>query len=594
MSDVRKVLSFASQVTGWITASVTVRLAVSATYLAQAFLIASVLQRLLRGAGLEAQTGRLVTIGVLVVIRCGLIFAGELVATATAAATKQRLRDRVLSTLVLLGPGYTTRRQAGELRATAVESIEALENYYARFIPAVAVAILTPAAVVVILAVRDGWLALLLALIAVGAVVIPPLWSRPLAARSGARMGAYIGLGAEFLDTLQGMVTLKAFGAARRRRVELASSAQRLASQWIREMSLALVPGGIYTLAITGGYAAMIAVAADRVAAGGLGVSTLFLVLFLAREALRPITTLSVAFHTSYEATAGADRLHSLLDAQPNRPADMPTHETRPASATRGEAVSPPSLRFDRVSFTYPGTQAAALEDVSLTVEAGQTVAVVGASGAGKTTLAALLLRFYDPRHGRMLLDGTDIAKLTRDELYTAVSLVAQDTYLFAGTVRDNLALARPDATDEQIEAAARVADAHEFILALPDSYDTQVGERGLLLSGGQRQRLALARAVLADRPVLVLDEATASVDAATEAAIQAALERLAAERTTLVIAHRLSTVRDADRIVVLDADRVVESGTHDELLAHGGRYAHLIAAQHPTATRPATVQEVR
>jgi ATP-binding cassette subfamily C protein CydCD len=237
-------------------------------------------------------------------------------------------------------------------------------------------------------------------------------------------------------------------------------------------------------------------------------------------------------------------------------------------------------VAFEGVTFRYGPHEPTALQDVSLEVKAGQTVALVGRSGAGKTTAAHLLLRFWDPQQGRILLGGRDLRDLTLDDLRRQVSLVAQDTYLFNTSLRENLRLGRPDATDEEVLAAARRANVDEFAKALPDGYDTAVGERGAQLSGGQRQRVAIARALLKDAPVLVLDEATSHLDAINEAEVRRALDELMVGRTTLVIAHRLSTIRNADNIVVLDGGRVAEQGRHADLVALDGIYSHLIGAQ--------------
>jgi ABC-type multidrug transport system fused ATPase/permease subunit len=235
------------------------------------------------------------------------------------------------------------------------------------------------------------------------------------------------------------------------------------------------------------------------------------------------------------------------------------------------------------VTFGYDGGQRPALRQFDLAVAAGETVALVGSSGAGKTTVLNLLLRSFDPQQGRLVIGGVEARDMPLAQLRSLFALVSQDTYLFHSTVAENLRLARPDADQATLEAATRAANAHDFIARLPAGYDTMVGERGLRLSGGERQRLAIARALLKDAPILLLDEPTSSVDAENEELIQEALRRLARGRTTLVVAHRLSTVADADRIVVLEDGRVVESGRHAELLATGGAYARLIAAQQIT-----------
>jgi ABC-type multidrug transport system fused ATPase/permease subunit len=271
------------------------------------------------------------------------------------------------------------------------------------------------------------------------------------------------------------------------------------------------------------------------------------------------------------EALAGAERVAELLDEQPD------VQERPDANVLHGRAQG--AIRFEDVGFQYT-TGDMVLAGIDLDVPPGTVVALVGPTGVGKTTMANLIPRFYDVCEGAITLDGHDIRDLTLKSLRQQISIVRQDVFLFHGTVRDNILFGRSEATEQAMIAAAQVANAHGFIGELPSGYDTVIGERGVKLSGGQRQRIAIARAILKDAPILILDEATSSVDAETEALIQQALERLMVGRTTIVIAHRLSTIRSADLICVLEGSEIVEMGTHEELMRHAGLYRRLNEVQ--------------
>jgi ATP-binding cassette subfamily C protein CydCD len=309
------------------------------------------------------------------------------------------------------------------------------------------------------------------------------------------------------------------------------------------------------------------------VASAQLARTQLPLATLLAMSAFLPVVSIVLVAKELMQTLAAARR-YFLIEDEPIPVRDGPGVERIPA-ASDGLTVT-----FDSVTFAYGPHERPALHDVSLSIGAGQTVALVGRSGAGKTTAAHLLLRFWDPQHGSIRIGASDVRDMKLDDLRRLVALVAQDTYLFNVSLRENLRLGRPEASDAEVLEAARRANVDEFAAALPEGYDTLVGERGMQLSGGQRQRVAIARALLKDAPILVLDEATSHLDAVNEGEVRAALDELMAGRTTLVIAHRLSTIRSADLIVVLDNGSVVEQGRHADLVALDGLYSHLIATQ--------------
>ncbi|MDP2711162.1 MAG: thiol reductant ABC exporter subunit CydD [Solirubrobacteraceae bacterium] len=568
----RRLLALAGDLRGPLAAGVAIGWLVMAARVAQAALVGVVLGRIFTGAELRDVRATLIAIAVIVVLRALLVWAREVVAQLAAAQIKERVRDRLYGQLTALGPGYLARVRTGAAQSTVVDGVEALEAYFSRYLPQLAVCLTGPLAIVAWIFTRDPWVGATILLGVLAVPTVPRIWDRLLAERGRTHWNAYSALGAEYLDTMQGMATLKSLNAVASRRRLLADRSDHLFRSTMRQMAVSLIDTGLSTLGAGLGVALAVGVGAVRVAQGELDVATLMVLLVLAGECFRPFGELTGFWHAGFLGVSASDGIAALLDERPAAP------DRRGAPALPPGA--PASISFEDVTFTYPGRGEPAVAGLSLALRPGETVALVGRSGAGKSTVVNLLLRFVAPDSGTIAVGGHDVAAVRAASLRERIAVVSQDAYLFRGTIAENLRLARPDASDAELVAAARDASVHAFVASLPDGYDTLVGERGLTLSGGQRQRLAIARALLRDAPILVLDEATSSVDAENEAAIGAALRRLTAGRTTLVIAHRLNTVRTADRILVIADGRLVEHGTHDELAARAGHYADLVAAQ--------------
>ena len=377
-------------------------------------------------------------------------------------------------------------------------------------------------------------------------------------------------------ESIQGNRIVKAFGMEKYEDEKFQRENWRLFKQSLRASRIkAIVPPSMELLA-SFGIGAVVWYGGWSVVAGGRTQGEFFAFMTAMFLMYGPFKGLARTYTAVHQGLAGAERVFEMFDEKPEVSDRADARPARPFSE---------KIEFQSVSFAYQ--EAPVLKSIDLTIEAGQMVALVGMSGVGKSTLVDLIPRFYDVRGGRVLIDGVDVRDLTVESLRAQIGIVSQHTFLFNDSIRNNIAYGVPDRSMEDVIAAARAANAHEFIVALPNGYDSVIGEMGMQLSGGQRQRLAIARALLKDAPILILDEATSSLDAESERLVQGALENLISTRTTIVIAHRLSTIRKADRIVVIVDGAIAEEGTHEELLRRSGEYSRLYAIQALEQTRP-------
>ena len=533
--------------------------------------------------GASADELRVPTIIALALIlpRAVLPWLDSLLAHTMAFRVLVDLRSRVHHAFVRLAPGGLLDARSGDLGARVVGDVELMELFFAHTLSQFIVAITVPFVAVVLLALCHWSLPLVLlpCLVLVASV---PKWMQARAARQGATLREVTGeLSADLIDSVQGIREVVSFNHAAEQldRIDrIGTTLQRAQHDHARRSSLeqAAVDTGVSV-----GLLAVLVTSAALVSSGAMDGALFPAAVVLAAFTFAPIANITEVARELNVVAAAADRIHHLFDRRAPVDDDSDSDGERGAdTGPGGIGVIDPTIRFEHVGFRYAADLPPAVVDLTCRIRAGETVALVGASGAGKSTTAHLLMRYWDPETGRITIGGRDLRDIPLRALRDLITFVPQDTYLFHGTLRDNLRLGRPDATDDELLASATAARAQEIIDALPDGIDTIVGERGASLSGGQRQRIAIARALLRDSPILILDEPVSNLDAETEHELAAAMATARAGRTVVIIAHRLSTIRTADRIIVLQDGRLAEAGTHHDLVAADGAYRHLTASQ--------------
>jgi ABC-type multidrug transport system fused ATPase/permease subunit len=490
-------------------------------------------------------------------------YMGHIAGWGVVADSRRELYDHVQR----LSLRFYENRQTGELLSRVVNDTNLFEAIIAHALPSTAVNVLTLLGVSLVLTLLN-WQLMALTLVPIPLVLLSMrLFSRYVRPAFRHRQKELAELNAAINDNLAGIREIKAFTREELEAARISRGIERYRNSLLRALRLMATFNPLVEFSSSLGYVIVIYFGGLLAFGQKLPVSDLVAFFLYIGMFYQPVRQLSGSWEQLQEGLAGAERVLELLKEQPELP-EQPGAINFPGRA-RGEII------FHDVSFAYNEGEAV-LEGINLHIPPGAVVALVGPTGVGKTTLASLIPRFYDVTSGCITLDGFDLRALTLRSLRQQVSIVLQDVFLFHGSVRENILFGRPNATEAELIEAAKIANAHDFIMALPNGYDTIIGERGVKLSGGQKQRLAIARAVLKDAPILILDEATSSVDTETELLIQEALERLMRGRTTIIIAHRLSTVRHADMIVVLSGKRIVELGTHEELMRHGGLYRRL------------------
>ncbi|MCQ2500316.1 MAG: ABC transporter ATP-binding protein/permease [Lachnospiraceae bacterium] len=549
-------------------------LCVTATYVLQAICLSRGIALVFAHSSFENAILWYLLAATLIVLRALLVRYMEGYTKKVAGKVKTVIREQLIEKLLALGPGYQSDKRSGKMQSLLTDGVEYLEPYLVNYIPQIFVVALSVIPMIWYISSLNTAAGMLLLLAVLVSIIVPYLLM-PFTQKSCiGYWREYAVLNSQYVDTMQGMNTLKLLAAEDDRGAELASDSEKFRYRQIVNTRNSLFSSAAMIFMMGAGTSITTGIAAYACNDGKLDYAALLTIMFLVIECIRPIGDMNNHWHSSYMGLSVSKELLEILDEA------LPVKEADDPQEFPSEAGKLPELSFEDVTFQYSKNREVALRDLNFMIRPGQTVAFVGESGSGKSTILNLLLRFYDGYEGRISVNGQDIRQMKLEELRENIAVVFQNSFLFYGSVMENLRIANPEASDEEVMQAARIACAHDFIMELEHGYDTLVGERGVTLSGGQRQRLSIARAILKKAPILVMDEATSSVDAQAEKVIQETMEKLQGSYTTILIAHRLSTIRHADRIFVLNKGRLVEEGRHDELIRKDGYYKALVEAQ--------------
>lgn len=510
-------------------------------------------------------------------IRATILWSGEVITNAVACRVKSDLRNRLLSYLFKLGPLYMGGERSGEIVNTSADGVEALDAYFIQFFPQLTTTLIIPGVILITVFRID----LLSGVVLLLTWPILPIFMILIGMQANAmtkkRWQLLSQLSAHFLDVLQGLTTLKLFGRATVQEETIRRMSERYGEITLKVLRVAFLSSFVMEMGATLSTAIVAVEIGLRLLYGGIPFEPALFILLLAPEFYLPLRSLGTQFHASMDSAASAGRIFDILET--------PTQAVQgTGNVTAADMTIHHALAFQDVHYSYPKaddeqTSKEALQGISFAVQPGQRVAFVGTSGAGKTTIASLLLRFMEPTQGKITVDGQSIQQLAAQEWRKLVAWQPQHPYVFNTTIAENIRLGCTDAPMEDVVKVARAADIHDFIQTLPQGYETVIGERGTRLSGGQVQRLSLARAFLKNAPILIVDEATSTLDSESEARVFQTINQVMKDRIVLVIAHRLNTIQNADQIVVLQEGRIAACGTHQNLLQSSPLYLNLVRA---------------